>query len=149
MWDCIFEIIKILGPPLITVGIGAVIVQRFFVSRANEAAQVDYLIKELEELQRNTLEYWNLPPAAEKTQGGLLTQKIVGGLKALASDMRYFCERYCKCQSKKMEVLLANLHDACTGGDFDTNRRKIEKQRYIVIVNSINAVKSELFRRKL
>ena len=97
------------------------------------------------------LEYWNLAADCKenKQRQNLLAQKIKGNLRALTSDVNYFCGRYCNKIGSKMTKLLTNLHDACTGGDFESNKKKADSQRYIIIVNAINDVKSELHRRKL
>ena len=145
------EISEILVPPLITVGLGAFVVQHFFVSRANEGAMVDFMIGELRELQNDTLEYWTLPADSpeNKQRQIVLAQKIKGMIKSLSADCNYYCDRYCKRKSVELQRLLVEVTDACTGGDFESTRRKADPGRYILIVNAINRVKSELHRRKL
>lgn len=146
-----FDVLKVIAPSLVSVLFGAFIFQRFFVSRANEAALVDFLIRELEELRDDTLEYWNLVGEAkeDKQRQSVLAQKITGNLKALNSDVQYFCGRYCCKSEPNMKKLLMHLHDSCTGGDFESKKKRVDTQRYIIIVNAINEVKSELLRRKL
>ena len=149
--EALIEVLKVVAPSLMTVLLGAFFVQRFFVSRANEATLVDFLIKELEDLRNDALEYWNLGGDSKETKQrqSVLAQKIKGNLKALTSDVNYHCERYCRKNDSKMKNLLINLHDLCTGGEFESSKKKVDTQRYIFIVNAINDVKSELLRRKL
>ena len=52
--EALFDVLKIIAPSLMTVLLGAVIVQRFFVSRANEAALIDFLIEEPQERRNDT-----------------------------------------------------------------------------------------------
>ena len=83
--ETLADVLKVIAPSLVTVLLGAVIVQRFFVSRANEATLVDYLIEELEDLRDDSLEYWNLTMDSDKDKKRqpVLTQKIKGNLRAL------------------------------------------------------------------
>ena len=149
--EALFELLKVIAPSLVTVLLGAFIVQRFFVSRANEAALIDFLIEELDKLRDDALEYWNLAGDTKenKQRQILLTQKIKGNLRALASDFGYFCDRYCLKDKSTITKLLTNLHDSCTGGEFESSKKKADPHRYIIIVNTINDVKSAVFRRKL
>jgi len=149
--DAVLEISRIIVPPLITVGLGAYVAQRFFVSRANEAAMVDFMIKELHELQNDSLEYWtHAPDSPENKQRQIvLSQKIKGMIKSLSADSTYYCGRYCKQKTVELQGLLVDVADACTGGDFEGVDRKIDTGRYILVVNAINRVKSEFHRRKI
>ena len=80
---------------------------------------------------------------------GVLAQKIKGMIKSLSADCNYYSDRYCKRKSAELQRLLVEVSDACTGGDFESTRKKADPGRYILIVNAINRVKSELHRRKL
>jgi len=145
------KISEIIVPPLITVGLGAFVAQRFFVSRANEGAMVDFMVGELRELQNDSLEYWTLSADSteNKQRQTVLAQKIKGMIKSLSADCNYYCDRYCKYKLGELQSLLVEVSDACTGGDFESVRKKVDTGRYILIVNAINRVKSELHRRKL
>lgn len=146
-----FDFLKAIAPSLITVLLGAFVVQKFFVSRANEAALVDFLIKELEELRNDALEYWNLVADSkeDRERQAMVAQKIKGNLKALSADLRFYCERYSRKHEAHFSKLVTNLHDTCTGGDFESQRKKPDSQRYIIVVNAINGIKSDLLRQKL
>lgn len=150
-WDAITDVLRLITPSLVTVLLGAFVVQRFFVARANEAALIDFLIKELDELRADALEYWTLPADTKehKLRKVVLAQKIKGAIKVFSSDVGYFCHRYCKKKTAEMERLLVEVSDACTGGDFESSIGTVDPGRYISVVNTINRVKSELLRRKL
>ena len=154
--DILCEILRLVVPPLVTVVFGAFVAQRFFVSRANEAAMADYMVRELNDLRKDALEYWTQAPDAKdcKQRQMVLEQKIKGTIKGLSADINYYCQRYCKTKAGEMEKLLVEVLDACTGGEFESTKKKTENGRsdngrYIVIVNTISRVKSELHRRKL
>lgn len=117
---------------------------------------VDYMVEELNDLRQDALEYWTLPADTKesKQRQTVLAQKIKGSIKGLTSDSNYYCQRYCKAKQADMDKLLGEVLDACTGGEFESTRRKpdngrSENGRYIVIVNTISRVKSELHRQKL
>ena len=151
LMDAIEDVLRLVAPSLVTVLLGAFFVQRFFVARANEASMIDFLIKELDELRTETLEYWTLPSDTKenKQRQTVLAQKIKGSIKGLFSDVGYFCHRYCSKKSTEMDKLLGEISDACTGGDFESANKKVDTGRYIIVINTINRVKSELLRRKL
>lgn len=137
------------SPALVTVVLGALIVQRFFVSRANEAALIDTIETDLDQLRADALEYWNLEPTTKRKRdrASVLEQKIKGATKSLNSDLKYYAHRY---NSKTdFEALMMEVSDACTGGSFESATRTIEAGRYITIVNTVSRIKSELRRRKL
>jgi hypothetical protein len=137
------------APALITVLLGSLIVQRFFLSRTNEAHFIDDLISRLGDLQSEALEYWNNDRSNDekKSRSDVLEQKIKGGIKSLASDFEYYSARY----AHKNEFLpaLSDLTDACTGGDFESQARKSDNARYIFVVNAVNKLRSQLLRKKL
>jgi hypothetical protein len=149
--NAVVETLGIIVPPLITVVFGAYVAQRFFVSRANEGAMVDFMVGELRELQNDALNYWTLATDSpeNKQRQIVLAQKIKGMIKSLSADSSYYCDRYCKFKSGELQNLLVEVADACTGGEFESIRKKVDTGRYILIVNAINRVKSELHRRKL
>lgn len=145
------DLLRLITPPLLTVVLGAFVAQRFFVSRANEAAMVDFMVRELEDLRKDSLEYWTLPGDSKENKQRLtmLSAKMKGAIKALFADVNYYCQRYCKKKEKELHGLVGELMDACTGGDFESAGKKVDTGRYLLVVNAINRVKSELHRRKL
>jgi hypothetical protein len=137
-----------ISPQVIGVIIGGLIFQRYFVSRANECALIDYLIRGLDDLRADALEYWsteNTKQNREKVR--VMEQKIKGAIKGLTSELRSYCDRYCK----KFDYahLMQEVSESCTGGLFESEKRKPESARYLLVVNSLHRVKWELMRRKL
>lgn len=141
-----------ISPALVTVGLGAYVVQRFFVSRANQAALIDLLVRRLEAIQADSLEYWNLPcdsDANKQHERLVLAQKIKGAIFSTNSDMRFYCARYCSHSAAQMAELMCAVLDTCTGGDFESSKKQPDAARYLAITNAINRVRSELFKQKL
>ncbi len=159
MSQCGFQVLDWIGaflwyiaPSLVAVALGGLLVQWFFVRRANEAAFIDLLMKDLEMLRADSLEYWNTLAEGvdEKRRRQILAQKMKGTIKSLSADLRYYCRRYCARRERELTELIAEISDACTGGEFEsTPSKKTDNGRYLMIINAIHRLKSELFRRKL
>ena len=138
-----------ISPALLTVLLGSLFVQRFFISRTNEAELIDDLLSRLGDLQNDALEYWNNDRGNREKQerSDLLEQKIKGAIKSLAADFQYYSGRHCR--KAEFDKEMADLADACTGGDFESQRRKSERGRYIFVVNAVSRLRSHLLRRKM
>ena len=151
MLDSLLCFLYHISPALVTVLLGTYMINKYLMSRSNEASFIDLLLKELDTIRSDSLEYWN--NSCEDAQGAqkdaLLSQKIKGGIKSASSDLHYYCERYCDEQKTTMNNLMVEVSDACTGGLFESSRKKIDPGRYFLITNAINHVRSNLFRRKL
>jgi len=139
------------SPALVTVAIGAFALQKFFVRRANASSFVDAVIKDLEILKSDALEYWNIDPSHEnlRPRCSVLEQKLKGAIKGICSDITYFCSKYRKTDHLALQNLLVDVADAATGGDFESQSRKPAPSRYIHIVNAINNLRSQLLMTKL
>lgn len=147
----LLDIFYYILPSLVTVGVGAFLIQKFFTSRANEAALIDLLVEQLDTIKADSIEYWNLPGGSEENnrKSQILAQKIKGSIKSIGSDLRFYCDRYCLAKKEEIAHLIAEVSDACTGGTFESTNRQIEPARYLFVINSIHRLRSELFRRKL
>jgi hypothetical protein len=77
----------------------------------------------------------------------ILEQKIKGDLKSLAEDVDFFVEKY-KPKADLAKMML-HIHDACSGGDFESASHKVDHSRYLTVTNAINQLRSELPRHKL
>lgn len=140
-------------------------VQRIFVRRANAASYVDSIVKDLNQLQADALEYWNLDTIAktakaeEKQRAVILSQKVKGAIRSIEADIDHFAEKYgngvwgkaCRTREfkKQADKLLDQLFDAATSGEFESAKKRAEPSRYLTVVNSIAAVRSLLLRTKL
>jgi hypothetical protein len=153
----IWKVVYHLSPALVTVVLGGVIVQRFFVSKANEATYIDEIIAQIDSIVTDVLEYWNLDPSdsEEQNRAHILEQKIKGGIRGLNSDVRYFSARYCTIKADRCHTeddvnhLVTLLADACTGGAFESAGRTPDRERYLTCVNAAIKLKSNLMRQKI
>jgi len=136
------------SPALVTVALGAFAVQRFFVRKSNESALIDTYLEALESIASDALEYWNTDATAKnQKECRRLEQRLVGNIRTLAVDLERYAARYCK--KKKFAALMVEITDACTGGAFQTANRVADTGRYMLVLNSINRVKTELLAQKL
>lgn len=140
-----------IAPSLVTVIIGGLLLQRFFVGKANQAALIDALVKQMDQIQTDALEYWNLDIAVEanRPRTSVLEQKIKGLLRALNADIDFFVSRYGKQNRVLFRRLLEDVHIKCSGGDFESKDRKIEPTQFLLIVNAVSNLKSALMMNKL
>lgn len=145
----IYAVVYQLLPSVFTVVFAGFFLQRFFVSRANEASFIDSLIKQMDDLRTDTLEYWNLDctkTKENKMKARILEQKIKGAIKIIGSDVRYYSERYKK--GRDLNDLVAEISDSSTGGEFESATKRPDTGRYTLVVNSTNRLKSAFFRNK-
>jgi hypothetical protein len=139
-----------IAPALIALFGGSLILQKFFVSRANESNFIDALIKDLDLLRTDALKYWSKNATQEdKEERQAMEQQIVGTIKALTSELQFYAKRYCPKRFQELEGMATELNEACTGGDFQTTKRKAESGRTLTITNCISRIKSTLRQRKL
>jgi hypothetical protein len=103
-------------PTLIGVGVGSVVIQRFFVSRANQASFIDYLVKELGLLRTDVAEYWTKQSdlksedaPAELVRSHALGCKIKADLQSLACDLDHYRTRYLMGSTARMFLHLPKL----------------------------------------
>ena len=149
VWTSLSGFLYHISPALVTLVIGSFVLQRFFISRSNEAAFIDNLLDRLETLKEDAIEYWatDLAIEGEARAAKALEPRIKGAIKSLAGDLAYYSQRYTK--GEDFLSLLAELADACTGGNFESAARKPDSGRYIYVVNGANRVRTALLRRKL
>jgi hypothetical protein len=147
--DPLLRFLYHISPSLVTVVLGSLIVQRFFISRTNHAKFIDDIVARICDLQADSLEYWNNDCAgAEKRERcTILEQKIKGSIRSLSADLAYCAERYGR--PEEFAQSLAELADACSGGDFESKNRKPDNARYLFVVNAANRLRSQLLRKKM
>jgi hypothetical protein len=150
MWEKLGGLLYHVSPALLALVGGSLIVQRYFVTKSNEANFIDAIIKDLESLKTDTISYWSRAPTpTEKSELEVLAQKIVGAVRALDADLRAYSKRYCSKRESEFAQLIVELSDACTGGQFQTVKRKVDSGRVLPITNCISRIKLELRKRKL
>jgi hypothetical protein len=145
----VISVVVWLSPTFLTILIAGFWLQSFFVSKANQSNFIDVLLRQLEELKVDSLEYWNLDfnLAGNPERGKILAQKMKGAIKSLNSDIAFYNEKYKK--EAKLSGHLNEIFETCTSGDFEGVSKPIDSGRYVLIVNAINKLKSQLLRGKL
>ena len=139
-----------ISPAIVTVVFGGVVAQRIVASRSHKSALLDLIVTNLEQLRSDALDYWgqSLPNTDSKRK--LLEAKIKADAQMIAADVTFVAEKYCwwKSSERRLKSLMDDVHDACTGGDFETKQKKAELSRYPTVVKSIHNLKKELWQKK-
>jgi hypothetical protein len=146
--DFVGKIIWHLLPTLTAITISGLLIQRFFVRKANASAFVDVIFKELQSLRSDAFAYWSVVDA---DKDALLEAQLKGYIQTIFSDVEYYCMRY-KIKEDTNQVLVnlcVSLADAVTGDDFEQANRKASTAKYLQILNIINKIRSEIQRTKL
>jgi hypothetical protein len=155
--DAFLEFLKtaalVVLPSLLTVTLGSLVAQRYFVKRANQALLIDSILNELRELRVLALEYWAMDGEEKKNAPRLiaLSSQIKALLRSISADVTYICTHYKSPAGLTTELsnLVLNVHDACTGGAFESAKKPVDSGRCLVISNGINNLKSTLRKLKL
>lgn len=172
MADCVPELLKLFIPPLTTVVLGGIMVQRMFAHRSNQAAYVDHIIEELGELRKDALAYWS--QATTDDSHNLIKQMeahIKGRAHSLIIDLNHFRFSHEPLRSAAYKTVrnklswfhkwlpempspgyvtaMLEVYDACTGDGFETEPHLASPDKYFSICTSISLVKSELLKVKL
>lgn len=143
--------LKSIAPAVITVGGGGYLLNRFFVGRANLAAVVERICDVMDGLRDDCASYWSVDSTSDPEmlpEQTVLETKIkaealqVSALVCLIADKR-------RDIPDDVRVLILDLVDNCTGGDFETKDRKANKARFMRIVTTINKISVELQRLKI
>jgi hypothetical protein len=155
--DTCIQIITWLGkllyhvsPSLVTVVVGSLLIQRFFVRKANIAHLIDKICQLMLELKENCASYWpvNQNSPDKRQDLHILEAKIKGDILQLEKSLQFIAEKY-NVKIKNDTELIMDLLDRCTGGGFETAKRKSDKERYLKIVNSVNKIHNELQKIKI
>lgn len=145
------EWLKLIAPPLLTVGVGGYLLNRFFVGRATLAAVIERVCNVLDELRDDCASYWSVdyPKAQDKIpEQFVLETKIKAEVLQISALVHLIAEK----RNDVPDVLrlhLIDLQDYCTGGDFESKQRRAEKERYMRIMTCINSIAVELQRLKI
>ncbi|WP_193213633.1 hypothetical protein [Luteolibacter marinus] len=139
------------SPALLAVILGAFGVNRFFIRRANAAAFADRICEDLKILASDLLEYWSFDSSDQSSyrRNQILAQKIKGALQAVDRDIRCFSSKYQKRKSSEFQLLMVDLVDAATGGDFESDNIDFRPEKYIKIAKRIGEIRSKLLETKI
>lgn len=158
----IVSVVNPVVPPVIGGVVGAVIsglvtgllVQRHWLKRTSESSLIDNLTKDLDALVEKTLEYWSLDYRGETkkdketcAKARALAAQIKAAIRKLQSSLRGYSERYCR--KVDFVVLMAEVQDACTNGEFDAAKRGPDYDRYKTVTNATTRVRTVLFQRRV
>ena len=136
-------------PSFVTLCFGGYILQRYFANKSNQATLVDGIGEQMEKIQEDALEYWNLEVTdkEKESRATVLEQRIKGFLGGLSADVDFFVFKHGG--KSLLRALVDELHVKCSGGDFESKQRKVDSGRYIHIVNAACNLRSALLRNKL
>lgn len=142
------------SPAVAGVIVGGWIIQRYWVKKSNEAAIVDYIVRELSDLVDDTLLYWSIDCSgtgtkadADRKQATQLAAQIKAASHNLNAVLRSYCNRYCARDS--FDTLWSEVHDACTGGEFEVAKRPADPHRYSRVVSSTHRIRWRLYERRV
>jgi len=138
-----------ISPALVAVVLGGLVVNRFFVRRANRARLIECLCDDIAKLLSDCADYWSVDYSAEmKADHWVREARIKGAIVRLNSDIQLLCQKY-GIKTPDFCPLILELQEHCTGGEFESCRRKADRARYLRIVNSAKTITSELRRKNL
>lgn len=146
-WDMILHA----APALITVIIGGFFIHRFFIKRNNIANTIDAVCDKLNALKNDSAEYWASnysDTESEKRKAMILESKIKASLLCLQEEIMFLNGKY-DLEINAQQNELITLNDLCAGGNFESKKRKADKERFFKIVNSINKITMTLRRHKI
>lgn len=87
--DSILQFLHHIAPALVIVLVGGFLggffLQRYFVKRANESALIDSIMRTLDEVREDSLQYWFSDSAAKNANPKLLAQRIKGNMRTVYS----------------------------------------------------------------
>jgi hypothetical protein len=158
MLDRLRDYVIYVSPQLVGVIVGGLLIQRYWVQKANESSVIEYLTKELSDLVDETLEYWSIDcstgdgVAERRREARRLEAKMKGAIHNINSVLGHYANRYCSRSYRKkvdFSALMAEVNNACTGGTFEVAKRPADASRGWAVVNTIHKVKSQLLERRV
>ena len=147
--DDIGLFIRSIAPTLFTLALGGYFLNKFFIRRANMAGSIDLLCKKMELLSDECALYWSQDYSNTKcSEFKIHEAKIKGLLTQMNSDIAFIGKEY-GVPVSKMPTMLIELNDLCTGGLFETKKRKADTNRYLKIVNFLGDVSAIIRHNKI
>lgn len=142
-------LLKALLPTVITLAVGTFWLNRFFVSRANLAALVERVCDALDALKDDCAEYWSVPYSDDRSSELTVLEAQIKGRMQQISALVDLIQSKRPELSDQVRVLLVDLHDACTGGEFESKQRQADRGRFMRVVRIIYKIAVELQRLKI
>jgi len=136
-------------PAVTGVLVGGLLINRFFVRKANVAGVVDRACDRLDELKDLCADYWTSEsiPGNSKTND-ILETKIKASVLQINALVGILAEKYGPVPGRVKELIL-HLQDQCTGGNFESLQRKSDKQQFMRIARAIDQLATALLKLKL
>ena len=132
--------------------VGGFFLQRYFVKRANESALIDSIMRTLDEVREDSLQYWFSDSAGKNANPKLLAQRIKGNLKTVYSMILIYSDRYFLKHKEELETSFIKIFELTTSGNFESEKsekREAKPDDYIRITNATNEIRKLLLHRKL
>lgn len=129
--------------------VGGFFLQKYFVKRANESALIDSIMRTLDEIREDSLQYWFSDSAGKNANPKLLAQRIKGNLRTVYSMIQIYSDRYFSKHKEELETFVSKIFELTTSGNFESEKRESKPDNYIRITNTTNEIRKLLLHRKL
>lgn len=138
-------------PAVVAIGIGGFWLNRFFVRKANLASLVDRSCNSIEGLVKKCAEYWTSNYSVEEaTKSALLEAEIKATVLHINTLVNLIAKKYARSKiTEETCKLILDLQNHCTGGLFETQRRKSDRIRMVRIISVANKLTEDLHMLKL
>jgi hypothetical protein len=111
---------------------------------------IDSIFKELDNLKEDSIKYWMMDLSKDadmRHEAKLLEVKIKATILGVSGSINHFGTKYSP--KGPLKTLVDGISGACSGGDFESAKRKAMPEMIHGICNSINQLKSQLLQYKL
>ena len=145
LWGLVWHVL----PAVAGVLLGGLVINRFFVRKANVAGLVERACNLLDDLKDLCASYWTRDAAGiEAKEDAISEAKIKASLLQINALVTLLTQKYGPIpESVKPAVL--HLVSICTGGDFESRARKADRQNFMRVARAIDALAVELQKLKL
>jgi hypothetical protein len=147
--EAILSFLYYVSPALTAVIFGGIVVNHFFVRKANLGGLVDRVCNCLDCLSNDCAEYWSVDFSTEKQHNlAVLEARIKAQVLQINAMVLLINQKYGNVSSATRGLIL-DLQDACTGGDFESRQRKADIHRYMRAFSVIGRISIALQRLKI
>ena len=136
------------APALLILG-GGFFLQRHFTKRANESALIDSIMRTLDEIREDSLQYCFPNSDGKNINQKLLDQRVKGNLRTVSSMIEIFTNHYFCKYKEELETSVSRIFELTTSGNFESEKRESNPKNYIRITNTTNEICKLLLHRKL
>lgn len=131
--------------------VGGFFLQKYFVKRANESALIDSIMRTLDEIREDSLQYWFSDSAGKNVNPKLLAQRIKGNLRTVYPMIQIYSDRYFPKHNGELETFVSRIFELTTSGNFESEKSEQHEAKpddYIRITNATNEIRKLLLHRK-